>query len=264
MTQRGLQRVESLVRSEAKSVNQRVIAGAIAAVKDLRLQEYLQEIGLWVAESLLDSIILGYAVGRKSVYRDIKLSLDRPLKEWLTENEYHSLRMFFEFEARKLSSHIRRDFGNILTNWYRISEREGYSEEQASLALNLALKARGYGAKTARNLRTVFSTGFYSAYNGVRYADTRNRPEVWGFRYQTAGDEKVRDSHIVLQGVTLPKSDPWWNTLIPPLGYHCRCTFDILTEAENFVYPPSDARPDLGFESNYFQGFGSDMLDRTF
>ena len=261
MTQRGLQRVESLVRSEAKSVNQRVIAGAIAAVKDLRLQEYLQEIGLWVAESLLDSIILGYAVGRKSVYRDIKLSLDRPLKEWLTENEYHSLRMFFEFEARKLSSHIRRDFGNILTNWYRISEREGYSEEQASLALNLALKARGYGAKTARNLRTVFSTGFYSAYNGVRYADTRNRPEVWGFRYQTAGDEKVRITHIAQQGVTLPKSDPFWLIWLPPNGYNCRCSFEILTEVEEMVEPDSTIQPDSGFSGNVFASFGSDALD---
>lgn len=43
-------------------------------------------------------------------------------------------------------------------------------------------------------------------------------------QYRTAGDNRVRDEHAKLNGITLPKSDPFWSSYTPPNGWNCRCT----------------------------------------
>ena len=40
----------------------------------------------------------------------------------------------------------------------------------------------------------------------------------------TAGDDRVREGHRVLEGVRLPKEDPFWKKYFPPNGWNCRCT----------------------------------------
>jgi SPP1 gp7 family putative phage head morphogenesis protein len=45
-------------------------------------------------------------------------------------------------------------------------------------------------------------------------------------QYSTAGDYRVRDEHIALDGMVLPKSDPRWSYLAPPPSstpWNCRC-----------------------------------------
>ena len=58
-------------------------------------------------------------------------------------------------------------------------------------------------------------------------------------RYETAGDERVRQSHRVLDGTIKPVNDPFWNTHAPPLGWGCRCKL-IQTD------DPATGDPDLG------------------
>ena len=43
-------------------------------------------------------------------------------------------------------------------------------------------------------------------------------------QYRTAHDDKVRPEHAALDGVTLPMSDPFWETYYPPNGWNCRCS----------------------------------------
>ena len=73
-------------------------------------------------------------------------------------------------------------------------------------------------------------------YNNI-YATTENRdidyassiavwwvnlPEETTLMYMTQGDERVRDSHRALEGLSFPKSSfPEW--LIPPIDWRCRC-----------------------------------------
>lgn len=42
-------------------------------------------------------------------------------------------------------------------------------------------------------------------------------------KFQTAGDERVRDSHAVLDGVIAPIDSEFWNKNWPPLAWNCRC-----------------------------------------
>lgn len=56
-------------------------------------------------------------------------------------------------------------------------------------------------------------------------------------QYRTAGDSKVRPEHAELNGVTLPKSDSFWDEYYPPNGWNCRCT---AVEVLKSKYPQTD------------------------
>lgn len=41
--------------------------------------------------------------------------------------------------------------------------------------------------------------------------------------YQTQGDDRVRDEHERMEGITKPVDDPFWDRYMPPNGWNCRC-----------------------------------------
>lgn len=57
-------------------------------------------------------------------------------------------------------------------------------------------------------------------------------------QYRTANDNRVRDSHAILQDTTLPKDDPFWLSYYPPNGWRCRC---VAVEVLRNKYPESDS-----------------------
>ncbi len=67
-------------------------------------------------------------------------------------------------------------------------------------------------------------------------------------QYRTAHDGKVRPEHAALEGVTLPMSDPFWETYYPPNGWNCRCT---VTQVRKQKYPatPHDEAMQRGQEA---------------
>jgi SPP1 gp7 family putative phage head morphogenesis protein len=50
--------------------------------------------------------------------------------------------------------------------------------------------------------------------------------------YVTVGDQRVRDTHKVLDGVIRPVEDAFWNTYYPPWSWRCRCTTKKLEEGD--------------------------------
>lgn len=59
--------------------------------------------------------------------------------------------------------------------------------------------------------------------------------------YHTAGDNRVRPKHAVLDGVTKPVDDEFWDTHFPPNDFGCRCDADA---TEGAVTPdPSEPYP---------------------
>ena len=74
---------------------------------------------------------------------------------------------------------------------------------------------------------TLFRTQSQQAYAAGRWntaMDSDIGDYIWGFEYVTAGDNRVREGHRVLEGVRLPKEDPFWKKYFPPNGWNCRCT----------------------------------------
>ncbi len=57
----------------------------------------------------------------------------------------------------------------------------------------------------------------------VKWNDFLRDGDKYNLQYRTAGDERVREAHAALNGITLPPSDDFWKYYLPPNGWNCRC-----------------------------------------
>lgn len=71
-----------------------------------------------------------------------------------------------------------------------------------------------------------------------QYAEDGDR---YNLQYRTAGDSKVRPEHAALNGITLPMSDPFWDSYYPPNGWGCRCTAAQVRKSKYPETPQADA-----------------------
>lgn len=78
-----------------------------------------------------------------------------------------------------------------------------------------------------------------------RFAEDGDR---YNLQYRTAGDSKVRPEHATLNGVTLPMSDPFWESYYPPNGWNCRCTV-VQVRKSKYPVTPHDEAMALGEEA---------------
>ncbi len=72
----------------------------------------------------------------------------------------------------------------------------------------------------------------------VRWKDLEKDGDRYNLQYRTAGDDRVREEHAALNGITLPPSDKFWNEYYPPNGWRCRCT---AVQVRKGKYPESDS-----------------------
>lgn len=72
-------------------------------------------------------------------------------------------------------------------------------------------------------------------------------------QYRTAKDDRVRDSHKLLDDTTLPKEDPFWDKYFPPNGWRCRCiTVEVL--ARKYEQSDSKTANENGEKATYKEG----------
>ncbi len=111
----------------------------------------------------------------------------------------------------------RNDLGILLKNNPTFNFEQFKSEaDKINLAYNdFHLKTEYAFTKRCAEMESQWA-GFIK--DGVKY-----------LQYVTKGDEKVRNTHAVLNGIIKPIDDEFWNTHTPPvlegvIQYHCRCT----------------------------------------
>lgn len=84
-------------------------------------------------------------------------------------------------------------------------------------------------------LENIFRTNTQTAYGAGRLRQITN-PIVMATRpyiqYRTAGDNRVRESHKLLDRVIFRQEDPDWRKYAPPLGFQCRCSLVTLRESQ--------------------------------
>jgi SPP1 gp7 family putative phage head morphogenesis protein len=85
-------------------------------------------------------------------------------------------------------------------------------------------------------LKTEYNTAINQSYSANRWLEIQENKDIFKYlRYQTAGDERVRDEHAILDDIVKPVDDPFWNTYYPPNGWSCRCIVveeEVITEKE--------------------------------
>lgn len=69
-------------------------------------------------------------------------------------------------------------------------------------------------------LEAEYEFAVSTSQSAANWSQTNTR---YNLQYRTAGDERVRISHQVLNKITLPVEDDFWKWYYPPNGWRCRC-----------------------------------------
>ena len=88
-------------------------------------------------------------------------------------------------------------------------------------------------------LRAEYDFAVTSAQMAAKWGDVEAGGGRYDLQYRTAGDERVREEHAAMDGITLPADDPFWKSYYPPNGWRCRCT---AVEVNRGKYPVSDSK----------------------
>ena len=88
-------------------------------------------------------------------------------------------------------------------------------------------------------LRAEYNFAHASAQMASRWEQFEADGDRYNLQYRTANDGSVRPEHAALHGVTLPPSDPFWQSYFPPNGWNCRCTA-VQVRKEKYPETPRD------------------------
>ena len=138
---------------------------------------------------------------------------------------------------------------------------EGLTTREGTKVLRDTFARNGIVPVNSFEIEAVFRTQTQYAYSAGTWNAAQD-PAVdeilWGYKYVTVGDDRVRDSHEALDGTTAPKDSGIWDSIWPPNGFSCRCQILFLFEPETPQFPtPKEidgriiqAVPDVGFDFN--------------
>ncbi len=86
---------------------------------------------------------------------------------------------------------------------------------------------------TDAHLETIYRTNVEAAYGRGSWdllTDSDIASAIWGWRYHTVGDERVREAHRVMDGLEFKMGEG--TAFYPPWGFNCRCSSEAITELE--------------------------------
>lgn len=187
------------------------------------------------------SLADAYTAGFRSVVGRRKYDIRVP--EYLEEELVHELDSFLDVITTSIQSKVM------------VYQTQDLSKTKIAQLFRKDFENLGLAGNSFR-LEAIFNTALTAAFNaGIWDANKlpENETKVWGYRYQTAKDDRVRPNHAKLQGFTRPKDDPLWNIYAPPNGYNCRCYLQTLVKPAKPTRKPR-TMPDEGFEFKQFVG----------
>lgn len=102
----------------------------------------------------------------------------------------------------------------------------------------------------ARRLENIFTTNFRMAAAASQWKTIQAAKELLPYLwYRTAGDERVRHSHRLLNDIILPVDHPFWLIYFPPNDWGCRCRVVQLSAREvarrGLKVTPDDKLPQI-------------------
>lgn len=99
-------------------------------------------------------------------------------------------------------------------------------------------------------LYAEYNHAVHSSQMAVKWHDIVKDGDEYNLQYRTAGDDRVREAHARLDGVTLPPSDKFWDSYLPPNGWNCRCQV-VQVLREDYAVSDSDAATKWGDECTH-------------
>jgi len=91
-------------------------------------------------------------------------------------------------------------------------------------------------------LEAEYQFAVHSAQSAANWVNLQENTSRYWLEYRTAGDERVRANHAVLNGICLPKDDDFWTEYYPPNGWRCRCVAVEVLARENTLSDSKKAK----------------------
>lgn len=131
----------------------------------------------------------------------------------------------------RTSLEVLQEFLDCLTK----AAEEGTTKEQFLEDMNRFLEEHGYEGINPWKCDNIFRTNMQTALNAGHYKSMTDETTMklrpyW--RYRTAGDGHVRESHAVMEGRVYRADDPIWDVWYPPNGFRCRCMVVSLSKKQ--------------------------------
>ncbi len=275
---RDLSKLERLALVAARKMSARIRQAARVAVNHGREPNITGPMQLQIAPLLADAMTAAHltALRREALFaqrqmpaQGLSLSVFDAVLERLGRQmkaNIPALRRQYDAPALQIVTGVSAKAERELRKTVFDLISKGAHVREAVDVLNDKFDSLGLSPQSDFSLETIFRTQTQLAYGAGRYqADQRPAVQsiLWGYRYSTAGDDRVRPSHAELDGVTLPKDDPFWQRFWPPNGWNCRCIAEPIFDEQPIVEPPSGAHPDKGFGFNPGNVFGARGTDGT-
>lgn len=106
-----------------------------------------------------------------------------------------------------------------------------WGEIKQTIAAELADVITNRQAALTRAEILIRTHGF-QAYSTGTYETAMADDATTHYQYLATEDDRVRDTHLALNGIILPKTDPFWDKHFPPWEYGCRCTVRPMTQRQ--------------------------------
>lgn len=137
-------------------------------------------------------------------------------------------------KTRESLTYIRSQINETLAS---ISSR-GISTGNGMKLLTSELRRMGVTSDNPSYIQTLVRTHAQLTYNAAQWVELSFDPDVWGFVYITMQDDRVREAHRELDGITRRREDVVWSVIWPPNGWNCRCQCVALYSPEEQTRVP--------------------------
>lgn len=140
-----------------------------------------------------------------------------------TATELELLRRQYGDAATKMSRDASAALERELSETAMKAILEGVDTRKGVTALRDAFRRAGFSPEADYRLEAMFRTQTQMAYSAGRvnaWRDPVIDEILWGYEYSTIGDDRVRPTHMAMEGTRAAKDDPVWMTWTPPCGWN--------------------------------------------
>jgi SPP1 gp7 family putative phage head morphogenesis protein len=272
-----LRRVELLGINAAKKTTLLVKAATLQALKKDAEVNVSRIMIAGLQSVLTKSMLVSHLLGARRAFLEAPVEAPLALSEKGLNDLEKILERTLKVDIATLEAKYSTEALRILKGSSDAIEKElrtevnriisgGLNSRDAIKALGQKFDNLGLTPKNEFQLETIFRTQTQIAHGAGQW-EAYQKPEIdeilWGYKYVTTGDDRVRDSHAPLDGTVLPKDDTFWQRFWPPNGWNCRCkAIPIFSPREEKRPPTSDEEgnlivPDKGFDWNPGKVFGT-------
>lgn len=219
--------------------------------------------GSKLTKELGSTLAYAYLLGNERVYKhlaseskalSIRYNRERVAYGDVSQQTVQYLKKLFDSKAIEIVQGLNEKASNAIRKLIATAVQQGAGRKYIAKRIELVFNRLGITGQSKYTIATIARTQAQIAFNAGKWNAEQSpaiKDSLWGYIYQTVGDDRVRPEHELIDGVTLPKGSAFWATNYPPNGYNCRCQAIALFAPEKLIRPPKDYDgPDEDFNFN--------------